>query len=429
MRIAVKTLGCKVNQAESDLMVSALASSGFEVVDFSAESDIYIINSCAVTKEAERKTRQCVRQALRRNAQGLVLLTGCAARLFWQREYNPWGARVVLLPGREKAEEIFAYLRDFTLQSIQYRVVLRPRRSRVWVKVEDGCDHFCHYCIVPYLRGPVRSESPDHILQVVQGLEGEGVREIVLCGINLGYFGRDNGSSLMELLRLLIRETSQVRFRLSSLEPFLVDEHFIEQYFSLGKRMCPHFHLPLQSGSDRILERMGRGYNTAFYRSLVATIRRLVPDIALTTDIIVGFPGEEEEDFRKTLAFCQEMAFSRMHVFPFSPREGTPAFLWEREYRVPHPEKKRREEVLLALGRQLSCHYHERFVGREVEMVGEFLDSPYVLGYSENYIPVRVRDVSQEMLGSLLRIRVERAHESYVLGYWVDGTAERRSEK
>ncbi|MGC8778169.1 MAG: tRNA (N(6)-L-threonylcarbamoyladenosine(37)-C(2))-methylthiotransferase MtaB [Candidatus Caldatribacteriaceae bacterium] len=415
MRVAIKTLGCKVNQAESEALMEALVRNGFEMVDFSQESDIYLINSCAVTQEAERKTRQVVRQALCRNPQALVLLTGCAARLFRREGKDPWKGRVVILPVENKEGEVLEYVHGLSVSAISLPPEVFSSRVRRWVKVEDGCDHFCSYCIVPHLRGGVRSEPPLRILERIQRLEAEGVREVVLCGINLGYFGRDVSVTLLELLELLVRETNWVRFRLSSLEPFLLTEGFIERYAALGRRVCPHFHLPLQSGSDRILRRMGRGYSTGSYRALTETLRRVIPDVAITTDVIVGFPGETEEDFWCTVNFCEEVGFARTHVFLFSARPGTLAFQWEKEAGVVHEEKKRREKLLLEVSEKNRYRYHERFLGKAVEVVVESIRAPFAFGYSENYLPVRLPDVLPVEVGTLLRARVQGIGKDFVI--------------
>lgn len=415
MRIAIKTLGCKVNQAESDALVSKLTQNGFEIVDFSEKSDLYLINGCAVTQEAERKTRQMVRQALRRNTQALVLLTGCTARLFLGEHKDPWNGRVVILPAQDKEKEILEYVSQFASPSPQQRQETSSSRVRSWVKVEDGCDHFCSYCIVPHLRGGVRSEPPQKVLAEVQALEAKGVREVVLCGINLGYFGRDIAFPFIDLLELLVRKTTQVRFRLSSFEPFLLTRFFLERYFALGTRVCPHFHLPLQSGSDPVLRKMGRGYDTAFYRSLVDTLRQMVPSVAVTTDVMVGFPGETEEDFQNTVHFCRAIGFSRMHVFSFSPRPGTPAFWWEKETGVKYEEKKQRERMLLELAEENRDQYHRQFLGKTVEVVVESVRSGVAFGYSEHYIPVRIPGIPEEKIGEVIRVRINRVERGFTV--------------
>jgi threonylcarbamoyladenosine tRNA methylthiotransferase MtaB len=416
MRVGVKTLGCKVNQAESDLLLSAFREAGLEVVDFEEIADCYVINSCAVTGEAERKTRQYVRRALRRNPEALVLLIGCCAKAWQRRGYRLSEERVVLLASDQKEQEICRFFAEHWGIALSLPPFPLPSRSRAWVKVEDGCDHFCSFCLVPYLREGVKSRSPEDILREVQYLEAQGVREVVLCGTNLGYFGRDLQSvTLIDLLELLVQNTRDVRFRLSSLEPYLFSRDFLRRFFALGTRICPHLHLPLQSGSDRILAKMSRGYSSKEYEVLVTTARALCPHVAITTDVIVGFPGEEEEDFEATVRFCQIMGFSRMHVFAFSPRSGTAAFEWEKREGIPKPEKERRVRRLIEVGRELSRRYHQSFVGKRLEVLVESCENGVGVGHSENYIVVRVENPQGTWIGKILPVLVEGADDT---GAW-----------
>ena len=415
MKVAIKTLGCKVNQAESDILATTFSREGVEVVSFGEEADLYIVNSCAVTKEAENKTRQMVNRILRNNLAPRVILTGCYARLISQERKNPFKEPVFLLPSLPKEREILNLVEKWWGKKFPLAEYPLPPRARAWIKVEDGCDHFCSYCLIPHLRGEVRSEEKEKIIRQAQALEREGIREIVLCGINLGYYGKDKeGESLITLLRELLDNTSVVRFRLSSIEPFLVDEEFIERYFSLPDRVCPHFHLPLQSGSDRILKSMRRGYDAAHYRALVSTLRRYSPQVAISTDIIVGFPGEEKEDFENTVSFAQEIGFSRTHVFVFSPRPGTPAFLWEKEIGIPKTEKKNREKILREVARENQRKYHHLFLGKKLKVLVESAQKGMGSGYSENYIPVRFRGNSKE--GEVVEVTIEKEGDGFLEG-------------
>lgn len=416
MRVSVKTLGCKVNQAESDLILAALEEAGVTIVDFGDVADCYIINSCAVTEEAERKTRQYIRRAVRQNPQGFVLLVGCYAKLWGDGKDASFQDRLMVLP--EAKEEA---IRQFFAIRFGIRLPIpsspRPLRARAWVKVEEGCDHFCSFCIVPYLRGGVRSRRFGDILKEVHHLIEQGIREVVLCGINLGYFGKDTREgTLIDLVEFLVAHTENVRFRLSSLEPYLLSEDFATRYFALGKRVCPHLHLPLQSGSDRILKRMQRGYTTQTYADLVAMVRSLCPEVAITTDVIVGFPGETEADFEATVRFSQEMKFSRMHVFAFSPRPGTPAADWEKTEGVPGPEKHRRVEYLLGVGKMLSEQYHKSFLGKVLSVLIESVEEDRGLGYSENYIPFRVKGVGKDSIRDVIPVLVEKAESTCAEG-------------
>ena len=415
MKVAIKTLGCKVNQAESDILATTFSREGVEVVSFGEEADLYIVNSCAVTKEAENKTRQMVNRILRNNLAPRVILTGCYARLISQERKNPFKEPVFLLPSFPKEREILNLVEKWWGKKFPLAEYPLPPRARAWIKVEDGCDHFCSYCLIPHLRGEVRSEEKEKIIRQARALEREGIREIVLCGINLGYYGKDKeGESLITLLRELLDNTSVVRFRLSSIEPFLVDEEFIERYFSLPDRVCPHFHLPLQSGSDRILKSMRRGYDAAHYRALVSTLRRYSPQVAISTDIIVGFPGEEKEDFENTVSFAQEIGFSRTHVFVFSPRPGTPAFLWEKEIGIPKNKKKNREKILQEVARENQRKYHHLFLGKKLKVLVESAQKGMGSGYSENYIPVRFRGNSKQ--GEIVEVTIEKEGDGFLEG-------------
>ncbi|MBC7217190.1 MAG: tRNA (N(6)-L-threonylcarbamoyladenosine(37)-C(2))-methylthiotransferase MtaB [Candidatus Caldatribacterium sp.] len=417
MRVSIKTLGCKVNQAESDLLIAAFERAGLTVVDFDEVADCYIVNSCAVTEEAERKTRQYVRRAARRNPKASVILIGCCAKLWNHRNGNPLGEKVVILPAREKEKEVCRFLEERFGIPLELPPFPHPPRARAWVKVEEGCDHFCSFCLVPYLREGVKSRKFEEILSEIHHLVQKGIREIVLCGTNLGYFGRDTKEgTLIDLIEFLVARTENVRFRLSSLEPYLLSEDFITRYFALGTRVCPHLHLPLQSGSDRVLARMRREYTTRAYADLVATIRSLCPQVAITTDIIMGFPGETEEDFEETVRFCREVGFARMHVFAFSARPGTVAFEWEKTSGVPKSEKQRRVQRLLEIGRKLSEEYHRHFLGKELHVLIESVEENTGLGHSENYIPVRVQGISSNEIREIVSVLVEEARDTYVRG-------------
>jgi threonylcarbamoyladenosine tRNA methylthiotransferase MtaB len=410
MRVGIKTLGCKVNQAESDLLCTAFVKGNIEIVDFDEVADCYIVNSCAVTEEAERKTRQYIRRALRKNPGATVLLVGCCAKTWQGKDLSFPEKRVVVISSDPKEEAVCRFIEKTWGISLSLPPFPLPPRARAWVKIEDGCDHFCSFCLVPHLRRGVRSKDPLLILEEVLYLEDQGVGEIVLCGTNLGYFGRDlSSTTLIDLLELLVEKTRNVRFRLSSLEPYLVSENFLFRYFALGDRVCPHLHLPLQSGSDRILKKMQRGYSVEYYEDLVGKARRFLPHTAITTDVIVGFPGETEREFLETVLRCERIAFSRMHIFAFSPRPGTPAFAWEREEGVPKGEKQKRVRHLLEVAGVLAERYHRLFLGGRLRVLVEFLENGVGVGHSENYILVRVKGVGEDSVGRIVPVVVERA--------------------
>lgn len=406
-----------MNQAESDLLLTAFVNAGFTVVDFDEVADCYIVNSCAVTEEAERKTRQYIRRAIRKNPHGLVILTGCCAKFWTTLAHTFLGEQVVVLSEEDKERAICQLFEERFGISLPLPLFPNPPRARAWVKVQEGCNHFCSFCLVPRLRGGIRSRKLADILREVNHLVEQGIWEVVLCGTNLGYFGRDTKEgSLIDLVEFLVAHTRDVRFRLSSLEPYLLSEEFITRYFALGNRVCPHFHLPLQSASERILERMQRGYSPKRYADIVAMIRSLCPRAAVTTDIIVGFPGETPEDFETTVRFCEDMGFSRMHVFAFSPRPGTAAFDWEKKEGIPKLEKQRRVQRLLALGKILSERYHRSFVGEQLHVLVESVEEGIGFGYSENYIPVQIKDVQRRWVRTIIPVLVEKACSTHAEG-------------
>lgn len=415
MKVAIKTLGCKVNQVESDTLATTFSQEGVEIVDFGEEADLYIVNSCAVTKEAENKTRQLVNRILRKNLAPRVILTGCYARLITQEGQNPFEQSVFLLPQFPKEKEILALVGKWWGKNFSLAEYPLPSRVRAWLKIEDGCDHFCSYCLIPHLRGEVKSENRGKIIRQAKALEKEGIREIVICGVNLGYYGKERKNrELINLLEELVNNTTLVRFRLSSLEPFVVDEEFIKRYFSLQDRVCPHLHLPLQSGSDRILKIMRRGYDTTHYRSLVSLLRSYHPFVAISTDIIVGFPGEEKEDFENTVNFSQEIGFSRTHIFSFSPRPGTPAFLWDKEKGVSPLEKKNREKILLEVAQENQKKYHNLFLGKKLKVLVEEIQEGKNSGYSENYIPVKFK--GKPAVGEIVEVMIEKEENGFLEG-------------
>lgn len=417
MKIAIKTLGCKVNQSESDILAAILKSQNISLVDFEDQADWYIINSCAVTKMSEKKTRQWISRALRKNQASQVILIGCYSTLY-ARQSPPSPPRLHVVDSPEKIKRVLKIINISANNSFSSEIIPETKRARIWLKIEDGCDHFCNYCIVPHLRGAVRSKEPEKIIDQAIHLEKRGIQEIVLCGINLGRFGIDSGhTNLITLLEKLIKSTENVRYRLSSIEPFLIDNEFLDRYFSLVPRVCPHFHIPLQSGSDEILLKMGRGYTTQYYRKLIEFIRKYDDKVAISTDIIVGFPGESEKLFNETTEFCQEIGFSRAHIFVFSPRPFTPAFKWEKSEGVPFQTKKNREAQLVKIILNSQLKYYRSFIGKTLSVLIETTtENPKITGYSENYIPVRGEGILTSDYGRILPILIQGEQNGILLG-------------
>jgi threonylcarbamoyladenosine tRNA methylthiotransferase MtaB len=390
-RVALTTLGCRVNFAETDQLRGVLAGAGYCLVPFEEEADVYIVNTCTVTHVADRKSRQLLRQAARRNPRAVVVAAGCYVDVAAQLLSRLEGVDLVL---RKEDEPFLVSRLEVALRqrglpaphprTPPQRVFSPASRARALIKVQDGCDNRCHYCIVAIARGPARSRPAEEVLEEVRAAERAGYREIILTGVNLGAYRGPNGERLDWLARRILEETRIERIRFSSIEP---------QDFPLGlldlwpePRLCRHFHLPLQSGCDRVLERMGRHYRWADYRRLVATIVERVPDVALTTDLIAGFPGETEEEFRESLAAVSSLPFSDLHIFPFSPRPGTPAATMPEQ--VSPAVRRQRCEALHALAHELAIRFRSRFVGRTLSVLWDGRQGERWSGLTDNYLRV-----------------------------------------
>ena len=415
-KVALHNLGCKVNAYELEAVDQLLEARGYEIVPFEPGADIYIINTCTVTNIADRKSRQMLHRAKKMNPQALVAAVGCYAQARGgELERDP---AIDLVIGNNRKKEIPDLLEACLRERRKHREVpdigrerdYEPLRiagtkehTRAFLKVQDGCNQFCSYCIIPYTRGRVRSRDPQEVLREVQRLSVSGCREIVLSGIHLSSYGADfeNGTGLLELIRLLHPVEGIARIRLGSLEPGIITERFAEQLSRLPK-VCQHFHLSLQSGCDRTLRRMNRRYTSGEYLEKCRILRKYFKDPALTTDIITGFPGETEEDFRRSREFVEKVSFFETHVFPYSRREGTKAAKMEEQ--IPEAVKKERSHVLLELNRRQKEKYLKAALGRETEVLleerEEFEGRPAWSGYTREYRKVLV--LSEKDLGNTL---------------------------
>jgi threonylcarbamoyladenosine tRNA methylthiotransferase MtaB len=402
------------------------AAAGFELVPFSEPADVYIINTCTVTAEADRKSRQMLRRARQANARALVVAMGCQAVIGdaadWadiviDNEHKSMAARLVLahLAGGEPADP--AALDRKTIGFDELGPVSQQSETRAYIKIEDGCNQFCSYCVIPLARGRVRSRSQSQIIREAEALAAAGYKEIVLTGIHICSYGSDMGlpgHAIMELALELAGIDGIERIRLGSLEPRFVSVDFI-RLAAANPRLCPHFHLSLQSGSDRILSRMNRQYGTGDFRQVVAALRQSFPDPGITTDLIVGFPGETDDDFAESLSFCAEMAFSRMHVFRFSPRAGTAAARMSGA--VPAEEIARRSQRMISLASGMSEHYHSRLVGKtHAVLVEKLRDDGLFEGYTPAYVPVRFQAHTDLAPGAVVQVTGIGAAADFLLG-------------
>lgn len=439
-RVAITTLGCKVNQVEGEAVAGLFRRHGYEVVDFNEPADVYVINTCTVTHLGDRKSRQLIRRARRSNPQAVVAVMGCYAQKAPQ-EVAALGVDVVIgTSGRQRLVELVEEARRekkgivaVTSPTAEFEELLHipEGRTRAFIKVQDGCDHFCTYCIVPYVRGPVRSRRPERVVAEARTLIEKGFKEIVLTGIHIGAYGRDFPAGekikdLADLMEQLLQIPGRWRLRLSSVEPVDVNFRLVD-VMAGSEKVCPHLHLPLQSGDDAILEKMGRGYTTVEFLRLTEYIRSRIPDIALTTDIIVGFPGETEDHFRRTLAFVERVGFSQMHVFKYSPRAGTPAATFPAQ--VDARRKEERSRILRELGEKLAAHYARRFLGREMEVLFEEPPAPGVgEGLTGNYLRVRV-ETPDNLAGTFASVVLEEYRDGIVLGRLKNFAAEEERKK
>ncbi|MEW6524468.1 MAG: tRNA (N(6)-L-threonylcarbamoyladenosine(37)-C(2))-methylthiotransferase MtaB [Bacillota bacterium] len=377
-RVAFHTLGCKVNQYDTAGMERLFVERGYEVVNFDAVADVYVINTCSVTGRSEAKSRQAARRAARQNPDAVVALVGCYPQVDPSSAAAVEGVHVVAgTRDRHRIVDLVEEAGRGTSGPQVYSPGMAfeelpaahfSGRTRALLKIQDGCDAFCTYCVVPLARGPVRSRHPGRVVEAARQLLETGYRELVLTGVRLGAYGRDLGDVDLAGIIKALGGLGNYRLRISSVEPEDVDGRLIEALAD-STVACPHLHLPLQSGSDRVLVRMGRSYLTGEFAELVGSVRAALPGAAITTDVIVGFPGEGPDDFRKTLDFVEEMAFSRLHVFRYSPRPGTRAAGFPGQ--VPPAVKAQRSAELTRLGHRLALEFHRRLVGQEVEVLVE----------------------------------------------------------
>lgn len=425
-KVALTTLGCKVNQFETEVMEGLFKKKGYEVVPFAEAADFYIINTCSVTSLGERKSRQLIRRARRQNEQAIIAVTGCYSQLAPEEIKAIEGVRVVL--GTKERGHIVEYVEqaareDGVLDEVtdimqadafeDIPLFDMPERTRAFLKIQEGCTNFCSYCIIPYARGPLRSRHPESVLQEAKKLVAAGFKEIVLTGIHLGAYGRDlaENVTLADAARAVLTLPELKRLRLGSLESIELSPELFALIRS-DERFAKHLHLPLQAGSDAILKAMNRHYDTAEFARLIETVEDAVPGVAISTDIIVGFPGETEELFQQSLDFAARMNFARMHVFPYSRRKGTPAASMPDQ--VAPEVKKDRVHRMQQLADQKAAEFHAAFLGRTVGVLFETAHEGVWDGLTGNYI--RVYTDAPVTGGSISRVRLERLYRDGIWG-------------
>ena len=420
-KVSFYTLGCKVNQYETNAMIQKFQDAGYEIVDINKEiSDICIVNTCTVTNMSDRKSRQVLRRLKDRNKDAIVVATGCYVQVAKQElEKMP---EIDIAIGNEEKKDIVQYVERFIIE--QNRLIeiddialqkefndmgqiTYTEKTRAVIKIQDGCNQFCSYCIIPYARGRVRSRLSDSIIEEIKQIATKGIKEVVITGIHIASYGTDfgNKNGLIELLEKINSIEGISRVRLGSLEPQIITEEFMQRLVKLEK-VCHHFHLSLQSGCDVTLKRMNRKYTTSEFKGIVDLLRRYYEDVMLTTDIIVGFPGEDGMEFEQTYKFLSEIKFYKMHVFPYSPRKGTRAAIMPMQ--IDGNIKERRSKKLIELSNKNQKEYNEKYIGKKVEVLFEEKENEYYKGHTQNYILVKYK-TSEELENVIKEVNVLNA--------------------
>jgi threonylcarbamoyladenosine tRNA methylthiotransferase MtaB len=415
-RVALDSLGCKLNQAETELLAKQFTEAGYKLVSPADEADVYILNTCTVTHIADRKSRHWLRLAHRRNPDALLVATGCYAERAPQELTQIEGIDLVL--GNEHKPHLVQLLEESGCLSrsacVQGNSISGSHtgfRTRALVKVQDGCNNLCSYCIVPLVRGREKSFSVDQVVGEVRHRIANGYKEVVLTGVKIGSYSY-NGVNLKGLLEHILAETDIARLRLSSLQPQEISSELIALW--RDNRLCRHFHLSLQSGSDNVLRRMRRRYSISDYRQSVSLIRALVPEAAITTDIIVGFPGETSAEFEQSYKLCQKLGFARIHVFPYSSREGTQASQMPNQ--VGDRVKKERSQKMLALAKESTQNFSQQFLGKTMPVLWEKLSGDGIWsGHTDNYIKVYTK-TNKDLTNKLLPVKMIRVSGDGVWG-------------
>ena len=428
-KVAFYTLGCKVNQYESAAMAELFEKKGYEIVSFDKQADVYVINTCDVTNESGRKSRQIIRKAIRKNPSAKVAVVGCYAQLEPAEVLSLPGVSVVV--GTKDRHQIVELVQeaknndgavvavgDIMKQRTFEEIAFKGHRqkTRAFLKIQEGCNMFCSYCIIPYARGPIRSRAIDSILTEAESLSKDGFKEIVLTGIHLGLYGYDFKDGKNHLLDVILK-ISQIegieRIRLSSIEALELSDELLNGLLKT-RSFCHHFHIPLQSGCDTVLRRMNRRYTTDDFRKRIHYIRNIMPNVSITTDIIVGFPGETDEEFSQTQKFIHEMDFSKLHVFPFSPKRGTLAA--DMPNQIKKSVKTDRTHKLISISQKLEHNFREKFTNTTKKVLFEDKKHDNIYeGLTENYIKVAVKSEG-DLHNKIIPVTLSKNMDNHIFG-------------
>ncbi|MGH4139322.1 tRNA (N(6)-L-threonylcarbamoyladenosine(37)-C(2))-methylthiotransferase MtaB [Clostridium sp.] len=430
MKVAIATLGCRVNQYESEAMVEKFIREGYEVAEFHDFADVYVINTCTVTNMGDKKSRQMIGRARRKNSEAIIAVVGCYAQIAPAEISNIEGVNVVL-GSRNKGDIVYWVnrSREENKQMIEVNDVLKNKvfedlniseyqdRTRAFVKIQDGCNQFCSYCLIPYSRGAVCSKPPEKIMAEIHELAQNGFKEILLSGIHIASFGKDldGGWNLVRVLEEVDKVPGIERIRIGSIDPTFFTEGVIERLMALVN-LCPHFHLSLQSGCDETIKRMNRHYTASEYKTVVENLRKNIVGASITTDVIVGFPGETQEEFDETYEFLKDIELSKMHIFKYSPRKGTKAAGIKEQ--IDGNIKEERSHKLIALNNMLEEKHINTFVGKSMNVLYEqkFKDNEDEYeGYTDNYVKV-VGKSSENIVGEFHMTKLIECMGDYIIG-------------
>lgn len=419
MKAAIHTLGCKVNIYESEYIINILKENGYQIVDFDSKADIYIINTCTVTNTSDKKSEKMIKRARKQNKDAIIIAMGCHAQI----KGDNIDADIII--GNKDKSKIISLIEEYqenknkikriyNLDNVSFEdmyISSFNSHTRAFVKIQDGCDAFCSYCIIPYARGPIRSKDPKTVIKEITSLVENGYKEIILTGIHTGKYGKDINYTFEQLLKDIIKIKNLYRIRISSIEINELTDPILD-LIKDNKIIAKHLHIPLQSGSDKILKLMDRKYDLKFYKDRIEKIRKMIKDISITTDLIVGFPNEDEKDMEDTLKFLKEIKFTKIHTFPYSKREGTKAASMENQ--IDETIKRKRVKTVLELSDQLEQDFYQSKLNETEEVIIEQTKDGKSYGYTSNYIKVEINSPLRP--NEVISIKINKVNNKKVTG-------------
>lgn len=419
MKAAIHTLGCKVNIYESEYIINILKENGYQIVDFDSKADIYIINTCTVTNTSDKKSEKMIKRARKQNKDAIIIAMGCHAQI----KGDNIDADIII--GNKDKSKIISLIEEYqenknkikriyNLDNVSFEdmyISSFNSHTRAFVKIQDGCDAFCSYCIIPYARGPIRSKDPKTVIKEITSLVENGYKEIILTGIHTGKYGKDINYTFEQLLKEIIKIKNLYRIRISSIEINELTDPILN-LIKDNQVIAKHLHIPLQSGSDKILKLMDRKYDLKFYKDRIEKIRKMIKDISITTDLIVGFPNENEKDMEDTLKFIKEIKFTKIHTFPYSKREGTKAASMENQ--IDETIKRKRVKTVLELSDQLEQDFYQSKLNETEEVIIEQTKDGKSYGYTSNYIKVEINSPLRP--NEVISIKINKVNNKKVTG-------------